>query len=282
MTRLNSQRSPLLPSAVSGRSDAGKVAENGSSGMQTAKPAVPRAPARALIHEFKERVLNVVTPRGQRADSKKLMSREKTRREVGKLLDVLSNPSKNARTDFLVAKETISGLTGTMQPMTSRGVNYEEEFRDCVKANLKHMSTEDIVKLHDSLAKPREAMRSLDPNHFVLRHFRDIQAVIATELQGRACAEAGKDSSPAAEAAMARQQPEPASQQARVARLHKGANPRLLKPLPRDNLGPASAPKPKAPEAPTKAAAPRRVLQPGRDFNPRLLAKPPKKVPGAT
>lgn len=492
MPRLNSHRLPTSPSPASGPSKAGKLSERAGRSMQTAPAVLPRSVGQGVIREVKQRVLNVVTSRGQRAVQ---ASREKTRREVGKLMRGLSSPSKNARNDFLDAKESIAGLTRTMQPMTSRGTNYEEEFRDCVCANLKDMSTEDIVKLHDSLAKPREPVLSLDPNHFVLRHFRDIQAVMAKELESRVAAdsalsqmlergmagtiepqqiyssmmatagelltscrqpwhdetaqrdlvlttfarllekstiteaqvdwfiavlpsaevnaiashaatgfdvpsgaqqvariaqdhlaqrrehwgssfnaamaqvgnptkpdsapqqiaqavlaaadffeqfqascgpglspnpdldqsvkssslalkaalesllapmnrpfstlsgaqlrkidamldklgaaEASKNISPATGVAVSGPQPEPASRQARAARLHKGANPRLLKPLPRDNLGTAAPPKPEAPEAPPKAPAPRRVLQPGRDFNPRLLAKLPKKGSGA-
>lgn len=231
--------------------------------MRAAPAAHPRGLGQRAIGAVTQRVMNVVKSHGQRAVQ---ASRTRTQREVGNLLRKLSEPSKNARTDFLHVKETIAALTSTMRPMTSRGEDYEEEFRKSVRQNLKEMSSEEIDHLRNSLDEPREPLAHLDPNHFVLRHLRDIRSAVADHLGERPQDKTAAD--PLAGNA-ARQTP---------VGPNKGANPRLLKPLPRDKLGAALAPRPEAPQAPLKPLpTPRRVLQPGRDFNPHLLARPSRK-----
>lgn len=289
---------------VPGASPASSSDPVGKLGSRQLKPGTPSAQRHTRgqfndsARRLMDRLLNVATPRGVRTEAKLTQCIEDTRSDVSRLL-ASATTAPGTSFDFLGVKESIAQLTHTMQPMTSRGADPKQLLGDSVKANLRGMSIDEILALHDSieqqgeveLYKPApkeqtgESLKHItDRRHFVAVALRDIQAQIKIELDRRAQfdPELQKDAKRAEKvnAAVAKLGKAEKALAAEIAdagpsKIHKDANARLLAPL-RQDLPPA-APRPakSSPLAPVKA----KVAQPRADHDARLGVRAKKLGP---
>ena len=278
-------------SPASPRDSAGKLAS------RQLKAATPLAPRNAS-GEFSDstsrllsRLLNVATPRGVRSEAKLSQCIEDTCSDAGKLLQRIARITSDQGTgfDFLGVKESMTQLTRTMQPMTSRGADRKQLFDNSVKANLRDMSTNEILALHESIEKQdkvelykttreqtgEQPKDITDRRHFVAVALRDIEAQVKIELNRRTQFDPklkkDADQAKKVNTAIAKLNKAETAMAAEIAesgksKIHKGANASLLGPL-RQDLPPAPPKQAKvAPSAPLKAE----VAQPGADHNASL------------
>ena len=132
----------------------------------------------AKVKSLGERVLNAITPHGVRAESKFRLGLENTSKQVGDLLGALSK-SGGHKVDGAGAQKLIEGLRGTMQPMLSRGANYDEVFSARVEVNVKNMSQSQLLELRDGIGLSKDSALKSDP------HIGMIDGVVGKELEAR-------------------------------------------------------------------------------------------------
>ena len=133
------------------------VGRLGGSTVRSAAAGAPRTGAAAQAGaprpglSLGARILNAVTPRGVRAESKVLAGLQATSVLTGDLLGALSKSSAHG-VDGLSAKQLLDSLPQTAAPLTQRGADLDTVFSQRVSVHVKNMSTAQLLELRDGVA----------------------------------------------------------------------------------------------------------------------------------
>lgn len=178
------------------------VGNLGGRSVQQVPAQAPRSIGQAFSDFFSgvkslgERLLDIVTPHGVRGESKFRAGLEATSSQVGELIGALSK-SGSGPVDGLRARQILDSLAGTAEPVTSRGVPFDEVFKQRVDVHLKNMTTPQLVSLQQGLAMAGNSALKGEANLAVLGN------ALKLELAGRLVAKALLEMKPALEKALA-------------------------------------------------------------------------------
>lgn len=161
----------------------------GGRSVQQGQAQPPRGLARVLSHighgiqNLGSRLLNAVTPHSVRADTKFRTGLKDTSAQLGQLLGALSQNNQQAA-DPAAAQRLLQGLRTTAEPVTSRGVAYEQLIVQRTAVHLSQMTPPQREALHTGLAQAQQnGTLQNDPTLALLRSAMEQNAVQAGVAQ---------------------------------------------------------------------------------------------------
>lgn len=159
------------------------VGSLGGRSVQQGQAQPPRSLGRVLsdvgqsIQNLGTRLLNAVTPHSVRAESKVREGIKNTGAELGQLLGALSQ-SAHQTADPAAAQKLLQGLRATAEPVTSRGVDYEQLIVQRTSVHLANMTPTQREALHTGLALAEQNNQlNTDPTLALLRSAMEQNAV---------------------------------------------------------------------------------------------------------